>query len=220
VRGIAPVERDHIVRNKLEVPNVAVKINPKTLRGPWTSGFALDVHTTGSTFLGHNEYGHPVFDTGRSPIGELVYRLKYRGEKAALAEIVETASSFLSLTWKFRADLLIPVPPSNTSRRNQPVIEVAAALSKHSGIPMCGSCIKKVKSTAQLKDVFELSKRAEILRGAFAVDPRRTAGRTILLIDDLFRSGATAGTISRLLASEGGAKAVHLLTLTRTRSSL
>ena len=199
---------------------MAVKINPKTLRGPWASGFALDVHTTGSTFLGHNEYGHPVFDTGRSPIGELLYRLKYRGDKAALAEIVETASEFLSTTWKLKTDLLVPVPPSNTSRRNQPVIEVAAGLSERCGIPLCEACIKKVKSTAQLKDVFELAKRTEILHDAFAVDATKTAGKTIVLFDDLFRSGATAGTISRLLASEGGAKAVYLLTLTRTRSSI
>lgn len=199
---------------------MAVKINPKTLRGPWASGFALDVHTTGSTFLGHNEYGHPVFDTGRSPIGELVYRLKYRGDKAALAEIVETASNFLTETWRLKADHLVPVPPSNISRRHQPVIEVAAGLSQRCGISMCEFCIKKVKSTAQLKDVFELAQRTEILRDAFAVDAKKTGGKTVLLFDDLFRSGATAGTISRLLASEGGAKAVYLLTLTRTGSSL
>jgi predicted amidophosphoribosyltransferase len=199
---------------------MAIRINPKTLRGPWASGFALDAHTTGSTFLGHNEYGHPVFDTERSPIGEFVYRLKYRGDKAVLAEIVETASDFLSMTWKLKADVLVPVPPSNTSRRNQPVIEVAAGLSERCSISLCKSCIDKVKSTSQLKDVFDLAKRTEILQGAFAVDATKTAGKTILLFDDLFRSGATAGTISRLLASEGGAKAVYLLTLTRTRSSL
>lgn len=199
---------------------MAVKIDPKTLRGPWASGFALDVHTTGSTFLGHNEYGHPVFETGRSPIGNLVYRLKYRGDRSALAEITETASDFLSRTWKLEADVIVPVPPSNTSRRNQPVIVVATGLSELCGIPVCGSCIKKVKSTAQLKDVFDLAKRTEILQSAFAVDASKTAGKTILLFDDLFRSGATAGTISRLLSSEGGAKAVYLLTLTRTRSSL
>lgn len=199
---------------------MAVKINPKALRGPWSAGFALDVHTTGSTFLGHNEYGHPVFDTGRSPIGELVYRLKYRGDKNALAEIVDTVSGFLSNTWKLTADILVPIPPSNTYRRNQPVMAAAVALSECSGIPLCGSCIKKVKSTAQLKNVFDLAERTELLRDAFAVDPTMTAGRKILVFDDLYRSGATAGTISRLLSSEGDAKAVYLLTLTQTRRSL
>ena len=44
------------------------KINPRKLRGPWTDGYALDVHTTSSTMIGHNAYGHAVFDTVRSPL--------------------------------------------------------------------------------------------------------------------------------------------------------
>jgi len=71
-----------------------------------------------------------------------------------------------------------------------------------------------------LKNVFELAKRTELLRDAFAVDRDVAAGQRILVFDDLYRSGATAGTISRLLTSEGGAEAVYLLTLTQTRRSL
>lgn len=187
---------------------MATKTNPKALRGPWVAGFALDVHTTGSTFLGHNAYGHPVFDTGRSPIGELLYRLKYRGDKDALREIVDTVAGFLLGTWKLQADILVPVPPSNTARRNQPVMEVAVSISDLCHIPLCDSCVTKVKSTAQLKDVFELAKRSALLRDAFAVDRTMTAGKKILVFDDLYRSGATAGAMSRLLASQGGAIAV------------
>lgn len=119
-----------------------------------------------------------------------------------------------------QADILVPVPPSNTARRNQPVMEVAVSVSGRCGIPLCGSCITKVKSTAQLKDVFELAKRTELLRDAFAVDRTTTSGKRILVFDDLYRSGATAGTICRLLTSEGGAKSVYLLTLTQTRRSI
>src|ERR1035441_9820644 len=49
---------------------MAAKINPRKLRGPWTGGYALDVHTTSSTMIGHNAYGHAVFDTVRSPSEE------------------------------------------------------------------------------------------------------------------------------------------------------
>ena len=87
-------------------------------------------------------------------------------------------------------------------------MEVAVSISDRCGIPLCGSCIRKVKSTAQLKDVFELAKRTELLQDAFAADREKTAGQRILVFDDLYRSGATAGTITRLLASEDSAKAV------------
>lgn len=202
------------------VPFDMVKICPQRLRGPWTSGFALDVHTTGSKCLGHNEYGHPVFETTRSPLGDLLYRLKYRGDTAVLPDIVEAVASFLMTTLKLRPDLIVPVPPSNKRRRLQPVLEIASSLSHRCNIPLCCSCIKKTRSTTQLKDVFELERRTEILRDAFTIDALRTTGRKILVFDDLYRSGATAGAICRLLSAQGGAKAVYLLTLTQTRKSL
>jgi predicted amidophosphoribosyltransferase len=198
---------------------MAVKINPRNLRGPWVEGYALDVHTTGSVFLGHNAYGRPEFDTEHSPLGDLLYRLKYRGDRTALLQIVETVAAFLD-TWKPRVGAIVPAPPSNTARKNQPVLELAKALSEQTGIELCASCVSKVKSTAQLKDVFDFQKRAQLLADAFSVDKGKTEGRRLLLFDDLYRSGATASAIARLLIGQGGASAVYLLTLTRTRRTL
>lgn len=72
---------------------MSVQIKPKALRGGWKQGFALDVHTTSSTFVGHNEYGRPEFATTRSPLGELLYRLKYGRDPSVIEEIVNTPSS-------------------------------------------------------------------------------------------------------------------------------
>ena len=198
---------------------MSVKINPRKLNGPWADGYALDLQTTGSTFLGYNGYGHPVFDTHRPPLGELLHQLKNSGDQSAVQPIVETVIDFLK-TWRPRVDAIVPVPPSNTSRKHQPVTEVAVALSEQTGIPLCESCLSKVKSTGQLKDVFDFAKRAEILSGAFSVNEKKTSGKRLLLFDDLYRSGATVSTITRLLLEAGGASAVYLLTLTRTRKLL
>jgi len=198
---------------------VAVKINPRKLRGAWTDGFALDVHTTGSTFLGYNAYGHPEFDTARSPLGDLVYRLKNRGDRSTIEPIVETVVAFLK-TWQLRVDSIVPVPPSNTAKKSQPVIELATTISERTGIPLCTSCMSKVKSTAQLKDIFDRAKRDEILADAFSVNRDQTKGKRLLVFDDWYRSGATAGAITKLLAGEGAASAVYLLTLTQTRKKL
>ena len=195
---------------------MSVKINPHKLRGPWSDGYALDVHTTSSTMVGHNAFGHAVFDTVRSPLGELLYRLKNRGDETVIPEIVDTAATFLK-RWGVRVDAVVPVPPSNTTRKRQPVIAVANALGEVLGVPVCEGCVVKVKSTAQLKDVFDFAKRTEILNGAFTVDVTRTKGMRLLLIDDLYRSGATVSTITRLLVTAGAAGAVYLLTLTQTR---
>jgi predicted amidophosphoribosyltransferase len=102
----------------------------------------------------------------------------------------------------------VPVPPSNSARKHQPVIGVARALSEYLRVPLCGGCLAKIKSTGQLKDVFDYAKRAEILKDAFSVDAAKTKGKRLLLIDDLYRSGATAGAIAQLLTITGGARAV------------
>jgi hypothetical protein len=77
-----------------------VQINPKRIIGRWTEGFALDFHTLSSEYIGDDEYGHPQFDTKRSEIGELLYRLKYREDKSVLGDIISTASRFIkSKNW-------------------------------------------------------------------------------------------------------------------------
>ena len=195
------------------------KIHPRKLAGPWSIGFALDFHTSTSTFIGYNSFGHPEFDTQRPPMGDLLYRLKNRGDLTAMEPIGETAALFLQ-SWHIVVDAIIPVPPSNTARKRQPVIEVATQISKRTGIPLCTSCVSKVKNTGQLKDIFDRALRDEILADAFVVDRAQTEGRRILVFDDLYRSGATAAAITHLLLKEGAAAQVFLLTLTQTRKNL
>jgi predicted amidophosphoribosyltransferase len=97
------------------------------------------------------------------------------------------------------------------------VLDVGTALAGLTGLPILSSCLKKTKDTSELKDVFDLGKRSELLQDAFAVDAAKAKGKRILLFDDLYRSGATATAITRVLKEQGGAAAVYLLTLTRTR---
>ena len=192
---------------------MSVEINPRRLQGgPWNDGYALDIHTRGSTFLGHDQFGHPRFDTARSPVGELLYRLKYRHDRTTVAELADTAEGFVK-TWRPPIDVVVPVPPS-VKRSNQPVIALATALAERLQVPLCTSCLSKIKRTPQLKDIVEYDKRAEALKDAFAVATEQTRGKNLLLFDDLFGSGATVRAIGEFLKKEGQAKAVYLLTLT------
>jgi predicted amidophosphoribosyltransferase len=148
---------------------VRLKINPIRLVGAWLEGYALDLHTITSTFSGTDSFGHDVFDTKRSEVGELLYRLKYGRDRTALEPIADTVADFLR-GWNVGIDALVPVPPSNTARRLQPVAEISRGVCERAGIALCDMCIKKVKRTAQLKDVFDFEKRAAVLAEAFAVD--------------------------------------------------
>jgi predicted amidophosphoribosyltransferase len=193
-----------------------VKISPKKLVGKWTVGYALDVHTTSSTYIGDDEYGHPQFDTRRSEIGELLYRLKYGNDKSVITVITETASDFVRKQ-KWLIDLVIPVPPSRGGRTFQPVNALAKALADQLDISFCPGCVVKVKDTPELKGVYDLDKRLVLLEGAFAIARTKVASKTVLVFDDLYRSGATLSSVCEVLSKQGGVKSVYALTLTMTR---
>lgn len=198
-----------------------ITINPIKLSGNWTQGYALDIHTIDSTFIGYDEYGHEVFDTRRSEIGELLYRLKYKSDKTAIDEILDTVVVFLENRWKIinAIDTLIPVPPSK-NRAFQPVIEITKSLSLRLKIPFHDDVLVKTRETPELKDVYAYEKRMELLKNAFDVESKLLNGKSILLLDDLFRSGATLNAITDILYNRGKVSNVYVLTLTKTRSKV
>jgi competence protein ComFC len=191
-----------------------VATKPRTLRGPWTSGFALDWHTLSSTPIGNNAFGHMQFDTKRPPVGQLLYELKYTtADKQAKADdLADTAADFVRRVWRLTPDAIVPVPPSN-NRSVQPVTLVVHGISARLGVPVCSDCLTKVKQTPQLKDIKDYDKRREVLKDAFQANPTKCAGKSLLLFDDLHGSGATTGHIVEVLKA-AGARAVYLLTLT------
>jgi len=192
------------------------EIHPKQIRGAWDDGYVLDVHTISSTLIGYNEYGHPEFDTVRSELGELVYRLKYKGDKSAVPSIVEAGVNFIR-TWGIHPDVVVPVPPSKVQRVFQPVLEIAAELATSLQIELLTTSLTKAKQTDQMKDVGDFSERLEVLQSALTCQDNLT-GRQVLLLDDLFQSGATLNVCARILKQNGLADRVYALALTRTRN--
>ncbi len=83
-----------------------------SLDGNWRKGRAYDLHTTSSTHLGVDTFGHDQFDTTRSEMGELVYQLKYKRKKDAVPQIVELLDGIGGIE-KF--DLLVPIPATKKS---------------------------------------------------------------------------------------------------------
>ena len=91
----------------------------RKILGKWREGFSLDLHTLSSTFIGHDEFGHPRFDTQRSEFGELLYKLKNKSDETTIPEIVVAVETLMK-AWNPTVDILVPVPPS-TDRAVQPV---------------------------------------------------------------------------------------------------
>ena len=49
-----------------------IEFHPTRIPGRWRDGYALDLHTVSSTYVGDDEFGHARFETQRSPAGELL----------------------------------------------------------------------------------------------------------------------------------------------------
>lgn len=193
-------------------------INPQELFGSWKAGWALDLHTTSSTQY-KSEDGTSTYDYVRPPIAEELYKLKYWKEINRVDLIARTASEFLvrhNAIWK--VDEIIPVPPSDNTRKFQPVYELAKAIGYKSGISVNIDILKKVKSTSELKDIKDPDIRREILKDAFNMEVNSLLDKEILIFDDLYRSGETLNTVCSVIMNVGKAKCVYVLTITKTRT--
>ena len=190
---------------------------PMKIPGRWHEGYALDYHTLSSVYIGDNEYGHPEFDTKRSEVGELLYWLKNRTDRAVVPEIVEAAATFLG-SWNPGVEAIVPVPASR-ARAFQPVMLLGEALAKQLGLPFAIDWVRKTREISELKNVYDYGERIRLLAGAHEVDKAKVDGRRVLLFDDLYRSGATLNAITEGLYDQGGAGEVFALTITRTRTN-
>ena len=190
-----------------------MNLNSRPLSGGWDDGVSLDRHIVSSDFLGYNEYGHPLFDTKRTELGELLYRRKYRADRSAIAPIAQEVRDFV-LKWQPSVEVIVPTLPSR-KRLLQPVPEIASEAAKLLGIAIDQDSVRKIKETAELKNV-EYAKRLELLAGAYSVEADNLRGKEVLLLDDLYQSGATLNAFARVLR-EAGAARVFVLALTRAR---
>jgi competence protein ComFC len=188
-------------------------VNPRKIDGPWADGWVLDLHSSGSEFRGYDEFGHEQFDTHRTDVGELLYRLKYQNDASALPEIGAVAEKFIR-SWKIQFDVIVPAPPTR-ARRIQPLHQIAGELGRRFNVPVV-KAVSKSGGSAELKDLHEYHERQAVLQGALSVNAQSVSGKRALLVDDLIRSGATLGAVATALA-EAGAATIFAFALTKTR---
>ena len=89
------------------------------------------------------------------------------------------------------------------------------ALSRRSGIAYDTAALMRSRATQSQGAMPSAKARRRNVMGAFKVpQPGRVAGRSLLLVDDVLTTGATAEAASRALKRAGAAK-VQILALAR-----
>ncbi len=162
------------------------------------------------------------FVRNRSPLvydgtaRDIIHRLKFGGKKY----LAETLGAFMSdeyLKSRMECDIAVYVPMTEAEEKkrgfNQSELlarEVGARLN----IPVLPALVK-TRETATQK-LLSGKERAQNLKGAFACVFEEVKGRRILLIDDVFTTGATASACAAALL-KGGARDVSVLTAAVTK---
>ncbi|MDO5553660.1 MAG: phosphoribosyltransferase family protein [Planctomycetia bacterium] len=121
-------------------------------------------------------------------------------------------------------DLVVPVPMHFLRRLlrgiNSPEV-MAAWYAKSLGVPCRSNLLQRHRATRRQSSLPGPKRRTNVA-GAFALRPRSRflrrpldiAGKRILLVDDIFTTGATCTEIAKLLLS-AGAKEITVVTIAR-----
>lgn len=155
-----------------------------------------------------------LFDDG--VVRTLVHRLKY-GDRPELATLMGGWMARAAAELLADADVVVPMPlhRGRLWRRqfNQAAL-LAQVIARTSGRPFEAETLTRIKATASQVGMTR-SQRAANVQGAFhASRASELTGRTVLLVDDVLTSGATANAAARALL-RGGVRAVDLAVFAR-----
>jgi predicted amidophosphoribosyltransferase len=100
--------------------------------------------------------------------------------------------------------ILVAVPSTVKERAYDPVPRLARVLSERIGIPWSPEALVKTRQTRPQKEMENETQKIRNVRGAFRVaDQSVVRGKRVLLIDDLYDSGATINECTRMLRGAG-----------------
>ena len=159
-----------------------------------------------------------AFDGARAPLRyegvgeELVHALKYRGYARVVEKVMAPLMAGSLEGEKYDGVVPVPLHRSRLARRGFNQAELMArAVAGRIGAPVSD----KLRVVRRTRDQVELSagERRENVAGAF--EARGSLGGRILLVDDVFTTGATLSECAGVLR-RAGADEVHALTLCRT----
>ncbi|HEY1125821.1 MAG TPA: ComF family protein [Sphingobium sp.] len=148
----------------------------------------------------------------------LAHKLKY-SRRVSLARVMAMQMQRILVMPDDADAILVPVPLHRWriwSRGFNQAALIGRQLSRSTGLPLETGLLRRTKNTPPLHSLAPRA-RQKAVKGAFSLAPEakaRIAGKTVILIDDIWTTGATASACARMLKS-GGAARVEIICWTR-----
>jgi len=166
-----------------------------------------------------------AYGSYESGLRELIHLLKYGGVRPAanvLGRMLAEAIATLEPELPADSVVVIPVPLHRAKLRqrgfNQAEMIARAAMKiglQRDRLHLCARALERKRETASQIGLTSHQRR-ENLRGAFAVtQPELVKGREVLVVDDVYTTGATVSECARILRRAGATK-VWVATVART----
>jgi ComF family protein len=201
----------------LELPNLSVEGHPET------APLCRPCQLAAPAFTKAVAYGRY-----EGNLRSLVHLLKYEGMQPVAGQLGHLlAESLLGLASVApRRMLVVPVPMFASKQRRRgfnhaELIAKAAIAEMHRRDPqwdlrLQAGLLRRMRATASQAGL-TIAKRRQNLRGAFFVPkPAGVKGQHILLVDDIYTTGATARVCSQVLM-RAGAASVYVVTVARAQ---
>jgi ComF family protein len=166
-----------------------------------------------------------AYGSYESGLRELIHLLKYGGVRPAadvLGRMLAEAIATLAPEFSSESLVLVSVPLHHNKLRqrgfNQAELIARAAMKISPAwdrLRLCAGVLERKRETASQIGL-TTHQRRENLRGAFGVAQRELVeGREVLVVDDVFTTGATVSECARVLRRAGASK-VWVATVART----
>jgi len=135
-----------------------------------------------------------------------IYRFKYNHKREfakVYGRIIDERLGEKIRSWD--ADVIIPVPVHKSKLKKRGYNQaglIADELSKRLNIPVCNSLVVRNKATTVQKEL-SAAARQNNLKKAFNVTRNDVKYRTVLIVDDIYTTGATVDAMARCLKGVG-----------------
>jgi ComF family protein len=153
------------------------------------------------------------------PLARAIHRFKYEGHSALALPLARAlaaeAAPWLAQVGRAGGPTLVPIPLHRgrlLRRGYDQAALLSRALARATRLPLRTGLLHRIRATCRQVGLTE-AERTENVHGAFAVRGRVPSG-TVVLVDDVLTTGATARAASAVLR-EAGVPRVHVLTLAR-----